>query len=66
MSGKKSKTKSTTVPKDQMLFCDYVVSLEDFKILVSGNLEVHFKITKSPLISCGKSVLNIYENSLSL
>ena len=31
LSGKKSKAKTTTAIKDHMLFCDHVVSLEDFK-----------------------------------
>ena len=63
--GKPSKTKLTTAVKDHMLFWDHIVSLEDFKILGSGNSEVHFKVKESLLISRDKSVLNIYENFLS-
>ena len=32
-----------------MLFCDHVVSLEDFKILASSNSEFHLKIKESLL-----------------
>ena len=37
----KSKAKTTTVIKDHMLFCDHVLSLEDFKILESSNSAFH-------------------------
>ena len=45
LTGKKSKAKKTTAIKDHMLFCDHVVSLEDFKILASSNSEFHLKGT---------------------
>ena len=37
LTGKKSKSQTTTVDKDHTLFCDHVVSLEDFKILKTSN-----------------------------
>ena len=64
--GKKSKTKKTTAIKDHMLFCDHVVSLEDFKILASSNSEFHLKIKESLLISRDKPELNRNEKSLPL
>ena len=66
LTGKKSKTKKTTAIKDHMLFCDHVVSLEDFKILASSNSEFHLKIKESLLISCDKPELNRNEKSLPL
>ena len=66
LTGKKSKTKKTTAIKDHMLFCDHVVSLEDFKILASSNSEFHLKIKESLLISRGKPELNRNEKSLPL
>ena len=49
-----------------MLFCDHVVSLEDFKILASSNSEFHLKIKKSLLISRNKPELNRNEKYLPL
>ena len=66
LTGKKSKTKKTTAIKDHMLFCDHVVSLEDFKILASSNSEFHLKIKESLLISRDKPELNRNEKSLPL
>ena len=37
-----------------MLFCDHVVSLEDFKIMASSNSEFHLKIKESLLIARDK------------
>ena len=56
--GKKSKSKTTTATKDHMLFCDHLVSLEDFKILTGSNSEFHLKIKESLLISRDKPDLN--------
>ena len=47
-----------------MLLCDHVVSLEDFKILASNNLEFHLKIKKSVLMACDKPELNRNEKPL--
>ena len=66
LTGKKSKPKTTTAIKDHMLFCDHVVSLEDFKILASSNSEFHLKIKESLLISRDKPELNRNEKSLPL
>ena len=49
-----------------MLFCDHVVSLEDFKILASSNSEFHLKTKESILISHDKPELNRNEKSLPL
>ena len=38
LTGKKSKSKKSTAVKDHMLFCDYIVSIDDFKILATGDL----------------------------
>ena len=46
LTGKKSKTKTTTAIEDHMLFCDHVVSLEDFKILASSNSEFPLRSKK--------------------
>ena len=48
-----------------MLSCDHVVSLEDFKILASSNLEFS-QIKKSLLISRDKPKLNRNEKLLPL
>ena len=53
-----SKAKATTAIKDHMLFCDHLVSLEDFKILASSNSEFHLKIKESLLILRDKPELN--------
>ena len=66
LTGEKSKATSTTAIKDHMLFCDHVVSLEDFKILASSNSEFHLKIKESLLISRDKPELNRNEKSLPL
>ena len=59
-------SKNFTAIKDHMLFCDHVVSLEDFKILASSNSEFHLKIKESLLISRDKPELNRNEKSLPL
>ena len=47
LTGKKSKARKTTAVKDHMLFCDHMVSLDDFRILTSSNSEFHLKIKES-------------------
>ena len=49
-----------------MLFCDHVVSLEDFKILPVSDSEFHLKIKESLLILRDKPELNKIEKSLPL
>ena len=66
LTGKKSKARKTTAVKDHMLFCDHIVSLDDFKILTSSNSEFHLKIKESLLISRDKPELNRNEKSLPL
>ena len=66
LTGKKSKARKTTAVKDHMLFCDHIVSLDDFKILTSSNSEFHLKIKESLLISPDKPELNRNEKSLPL
>ena len=66
LTKKKSKAKTTTAIKDLMLFCDRVVSLEDFKILAISNSEFHLKIKESLLISHDKPELNRNEKTLPL
>ena len=46
LNGKTSKVNTTTAVKDHMLFCDHVVSLEDFEVLASSNSEFHFESKK--------------------
>ena len=65
LTGKKLKAKTITAIKDHILFCDHVVSLEDFKILVSINLEFHLKVKGSPLIAREKPELNRNEKSVT-
>ena len=62
--GKKAKCKTIAV-KDHMLFCDHLVSLEDFKILASSNSEFHLQIKEGLLISRDKPELNQNEKFLS-
>ena len=44
LTGKMSKSKTSTDVKDHMLFCDHVVSLEE--ILASSNSEFHLKVAR--------------------
>ena len=57
LTGKKSKARKTTTVKDHMLFCNHIVSLDDFKILTSSNSEFHLKIKESLSISHDKPEL---------
>ena len=66
LTGKKSKTRTTTAIKVHMLFCDHIVSLYNFKILTSNNSEFYVKIKESFLISPDKPELNRNEKSLPL
>ena len=66
LTGKKLKAKITTAVKDHMLFCDHVVSLEEFKILASSNSEFHLKVKGGLLISRDKPELNRNEKTLPL
>ena len=57
LTGKKSKARKTTAVKDHMLFCDHIVSLDDFK---------NFDNQQFLLISRDKPQLNRNEKSLPL
>ena len=66
LTGKKWKARKTTAVKDHMLFCDHIVSLDDFKILTSSNSGFPLKIKESLLILRHKPELNRNEKSLPL
>ena len=66
LNGKKSKARKTNAVKDHMLFCNHIVSFDDFKILTSSNSEFHLKIKESLLISRHKTGLNRNKKSLPL
>ena len=46
LTRKKLKAKTTTAVNDHTLFCNHIVSLDDFNILASSNSEFHLKIKK--------------------
>ena len=66
LTGKKSKATTVTAIKNHMLFCDHIVSLEDFKIMASSNSEFHLNIKESLLTARDKPELNRNEKSLPL
>ena len=47
LTWKKSKSKTTTAVKDNMLFANHIVSLKDFKILASCDSKFHLEIKES-------------------
>ena len=50
LTWKKSKSKKSTAAKDHMLFCDHIMSIEDFKILLTSDSDLHVKVKESLLI----------------
>ena len=66
LTGKKSKSKKSAAVKEHMLFCDHIVSIDDFKILATSDLDFHVKVKESLLISCDEPILNKNETSLPL
>ena len=68
LTGKKSKSKksTSTAVKDHMLFCDHIVSIDDFKILATSDSDFHVKVKESLLASRDKPILNKNETSLPL
>ena len=66
LTGKKSKCKKSTAVKDHMLFCDHIVSINDFKVLATSDSDFHIKVKESLLISRGEPILNKNETSLPL
>ena len=57
LTGKRSKPKKSAEVKDHMLFCDHIVSINDFKILATSDLDFHVKVKKSILISGDEPIL---------
>ena len=66
LTGKKSKSKKSTAVKDHMLFCDHIVSIDDFKIFATSDPDFHVQVNRSLLISFDKPILNKTETSLPL
>ena len=66
LTGKKSKSKKSTAVKDHMLFCGYIVSIDDFKILATSDADFHVKIKESLLISRDEPILNKNVTSVPL
>ena len=64
LTGKKSKSKKSTAVKDHMLFCDHIVSIDDFKILATSNSDFRVKVKESLLISRDEPILNKNETLL--
>ena len=46
LTGKKSNSKKSTAVEDYMLFCDPIVSIDDFKILATGDSDLHVRSKK--------------------
>ena len=63
LTGKKSKSKKSTAVKDHMLFCDHIVSINDFKVLATSDSDFHVKVKESLLISRDEPILNKNETS---
>ena len=57
LTGKRSKSKKSAAVKDLMLFCDHIVSINDFKILATSDLDFHVKVKESILISGDEAIL---------
>ena len=66
LTGKKSKFKKSTAVKNHMLFCDHIVSIDDFKILATSDSDFHVKVKESLLISRDEPILNKNEMPLPL
>ena len=66
LTGNKSKSKKSTAVKYHMLLCDHIVSIDDFKILVTSDLDFHVKVKESILISRDEPILNKNETLLPL
>ena len=66
LTGTNLKSKKSTAVKDYMLFCDHIVSIDDFKILATSDSDFHVKVKESLLISRDEPILNKNETSLPL
>ena len=59
LTGKKSKLKKSTAVKEHMLFCDHIVSINDFKILSTSDSDFHVKVKEGFLISRDEPIHHI-------
>ena len=68
LTGKKSKSKKSkfTAVKDHMLFCDHIVSIDDFKMLATSDSDFHVKVKESLLVSRDKPILNKNETEIQI
>ena len=66
LTGKKSEFKKSTAVKDHMLFCDHIVSIDDFKLLSTSDSDFHVKIKERLFILHDEPILNKNETSLPL
>ena len=64
LTEKRSKSKKSAAVKDHMLFCDHIVSINDFKILATSDLDFHVNVKESILISRDDAILNKNETSI--
>ena len=60
------KSKKSTAVKGHILFCDYILSIDDFKILTTSDSHFYVKVNESVLISCDEPILNKNKTSLPL
>ena len=44
-----------------MLFCNHIVSIDDFKMLASSNSDFHVKVKEIILISLDEPILNLFD-----
>ena len=51
---------------DHMIFCDHIVSIEEFKILATSDSYFHVKVKESLLMSYDEPILNKNEMLLPL
>ena len=66
LTRKKSNSKKATAVKVHMLFCDHIVSTDDFKILATSDSDFHDKVKECLLISRNEPILNKNERLLPL
>ena len=63
---KKLKSKRSTAVKGHMIFCDNIVSIDDFKVLGASDSDFHVKVKEILLISLDEPILNKNETSLPI
>ena len=49
-----------------MIFCDNIVSIDDFKVLAASDSDFHVKVKEILLISLDEPILNKNETSLPI